>query len=150
LKNSPGALITHTAHQLKTDLYRAFQARGFNITVEQWAVLNTLWEQEGVHQSYLAEKTYKDRPTMGRILDLLEVNGLIKRKPDPKDRRRHNIYLTRDGRGLKDDLNRVAIGALERAFHGLREEEVLILARILEHILANLETPCADPKTRPM
>ena len=41
----------------------------FDMTPEQWAVLNRLWEKDDVTQNDLAERTFKDQPNIGRILE---------------------------------------------------------------------------------
>ena len=61
--------------------------KGFNLTSEQWTVLSSLWECEGIHQSELAANTAKDRQNVTRILSLLEKGGLINKKSDHGDRR---------------------------------------------------------------
>ena len=94
LENSQGYIIHQLDVQMSLGLQHAFQAKGFNITPEQWGVLNRLWENEGMHQSALAQRTAKDRHNITRILNLLEKNGFIFRKPDREDKRRLNVYLT--------------------------------------------------------
>jgi DNA-binding MarR family transcriptional regulator len=42
--------------------------------------------------------------TLTGILDTLERNGYIERKPHPSDRRRVNLHLTAEGRRVRDDI----------------------------------------------
>ncbi len=141
-KESPGFIIYRTAVLLKAGLRRAFQVRGLDITPEQWSVLGSLWEEEGVHQSLLAEKTDKDRHNMTRILSLLEKRGLIRRKPDKDDRRRQRVYLTQSGKGLEFELVPVATEFMQQAFRGLTDQEMSFLKHILRQIASNLgDTP---------
>ena len=138
LDNSQGYIIHRLDVQMSLGLQHAFQAKGFNITPEQWGVLNRLWEKEGIHQSALAERAAKDRPNITRILNLLEKNGFIFRTPDGEDKRRLNVYLTEEGKALKQKLIPIVIGFLQKCFEGLTQEEVQDLRRIHEHILKNL------------
>ena len=123
--------------QMALGLQHAFQAKGFNITPEQWGVLNRLWENEGIHQSALAERASKDRHNITRILNLLGKNGFIHRIPDGEDKRRLNVYLTEEGKALKKKLIPIAIDYLKKCFNGLSQEEIGDLIRIHEHILKN-------------
>jgi len=41
----------------------------FDMTPEQWAVLNRLWEKDDVTQNDLTERNFKDQPNIGRILE---------------------------------------------------------------------------------
>jgi len=138
LGNSPGYIIHRLDMLMSLGLQHAFQAKGFNITPEQWGVLNRLWENEGIHQSALAERAAKDRHNITRILNLLGKNGLIRRTPDGKDNRRLNVYLTEEGKGLKQKLIPIVIDYLQKCFEGLTQEEVQDLTRVHEHILKNL------------
>ena len=138
LDNSHGYIIHRLDMQMSLGLQHAFKSKGFNITPEQWGVLNRLWESEGIHQSALAERASKDRHNITRILNLLEKNGFIRRSPDRKDQRRLNVYLTEEGKCLKQKLIPIVIGYLKKCFEGLTQEEVQDLRRIHEHIIKNL------------
>ena len=139
LDNSQGYIIHRLDMQMSLGLKHAFQAKGFNITPEQWGVLNRLWENEGIHQSALAERASRDRHNITRILNLLEKNGFIHRIPDGEDKRRLNVYLTEEGKALKKKLIPIAIDYLQKCFQGLPQEEIGGLRRIHEHILKNFK-----------
>ena len=136
--DSPGFLIYRTATQMKVGLLRAFQAEGINVTPEQWAVLGSLWEEEGLNQILLAERTVKDRHNITRILNLLEKGGLVLREPDSRDRRCHRVYLTETGKALKPRLVRIATDFLRKAMTGMSQEDLSSMKRILGQILKNL------------
>ena len=95
LENSPGYLINQLSAKMNAVLQRAFRSAGYNITAQQWAVLNRLWEENGIHQSLLAERTTKNRHNVSRMLTLLEKQGLLKRRLDSEDARLQRIYLTK-------------------------------------------------------
>jgi DNA-binding MarR family transcriptional regulator len=136
---SPGFLIYRLKTQLAAALQRAFQTAGHDVTPEQWGVLSRLWAQEGIHQSELAQRAEKDRHNMTRILNLLERNGFIERRPSPEDRRIFRVFLTQEGRDLQGKLAPIVIGHLESAFAGLTATDLQTMRRIHSHILENLE-----------
>ena len=138
IENSPGYIIHYLDLLLKFGLHKSFQAQGINITAEQWAILATLWEEEGIHQSLIAEKIGKDRHTITRMLNILEKNGFILRVPTEKDRRRLNVYLTDSGRDMQEKLVPIAQGFGKKAFAGLAQKELTELTRILKHMTGNL------------
>ena len=138
-RESPGFLIYHTACALKAGLGRAFRANGLGVTPEQWSVLSTLWEEEGMHQSRLASKVAKDRHNMTRILNLLEKNGFVEREPSPADKRCHHVYLTSAGKELTPRLIAIVTEFLTEALGGLSDEDLAQLRRLLERILRNVE-----------
>ncbi len=135
---SPGFLIYRTATRMKVGLFRAFQAAGFNVTPEQWTVLSSLWEDEGMNQSLLAERTLKDRHNITRILNLLEKSGLVRRESDSGDRRCQKVYLTEAGKALEPKLIRIATDFLHEAFAGMSQEDLNSMKRILGKILKNV------------
>ncbi len=138
LENSPGYVIYRSLTIMKVELLRAFREKGFDVTPEQWSVLNKLWEITGLNQMELAEKTSKDRHTITRILNLMEGKKLIIRKPDRKDNRCFKVYLTRKGKGLKNRLVPIVIKLLERAFAGFRSRDIEDLRKMHECIIRNL------------
>ncbi len=135
---SPGFLIYRTATRMKVGLLRAFQAEGFNVTPEQWTILSSLWEDEGLNQTLLAERTLKDRHNVTRILNLLEKSGLVRRESDAGDRRCQRVYLTEVGKALEPKLIRIATNFLHEAFAGMSQEDLDSMKRILEQILKNV------------
>ena len=139
LDNSYGYLINLAAQRLKYELHQIFQARGYDITPEQWAVLNRLWEQDGLSQVELAERTFKDKPSTTRILNLLEQKGIVLRRRDAEDGRVMHVFLTKAGKDLKEKLIPCAEEVLVKSGQNLTKEEVSQFKQILRKILANLE-----------
>jgi MarR family transcriptional regulator, organic hydroperoxide resistance regulator len=139
LDDSFGYLINLAAQRLKYELHQNFQAKGYDITPEQWAVLNRLWEEDGLSQVDLAERTFKDKPGTTRILNLLEKKGVVVRRLDESDRRVLRVFLTKIGRDLKDKLIPCAQDVLIKSSKNVTEAEILQFKRTLNQILRNLE-----------
>jgi len=138
LDDSYGYLINLAAQRLKYELHQTFQAKGYDVTPEQWAVLNRLWEQDGLSQVDLAERTFKDKPGTTRILNLLEKKGIVVRRPDESDRRVLRVFLTRIGKDLKDKLIPCAQEVLAKSGKNLSKEELVQFKLTLNQILRNL------------
>lgn len=111
----------------------------YDMTTEQWSLLNRLWEQEGISQTKLAQMTSKDLPTITRILNKIENKELIVRKSDPNDRRASLIFLTEKGRLLEEKLNPIAKNISERALENISGEDIDKLKKVLNNIFMNLE-----------
>ncbi len=139
LNDSYGYLINLAAQRLKHELHLAFQARGYDITPEQWAVLNRLWEEDGLSQVELAERTFKDKPGTTRILTLLETKGAVVRRPDESDGRVQRVFLTKTGKDLKDKLIPCAQEVLTKSGRNLTKEDITKFKHTLNQILSNLE-----------
>lgn len=137
LDESLGFIINRTNQKLSNYLTRKFKP--YDITPEQWGVLNRLWEKDGISQKEISEITIKDQTTLTRILDKLETKGLIKRQTSPDDRRSFLIFLTDAGRSIEDILVPIAYEALDDALQGLSEEEIKQLKVLLNKIFVNVD-----------
>ena len=104
----------------------------YDLTPPQFALLAFLWQQDGLTQAELSEKGQIDRSTIGGLIDRLEKNGLLERRPHPKDRRAYQIHLTSYGRELETPLSECAGRVLAIFTEGLNEQEVDELRRMLE------------------
>lgn len=120
-------------------LRRALQVEGYDITPEQLSVMARLREQEGMNQNQLAEKVFKDRHNMTRMLNLLEKKGFVERRPDESDNRAYRLYLTDTGLDTLKKAAPVYIRHWKKQLEGLNKEDIESLRSILRHISNNQE-----------
>lgn len=76
---------------------------------------------------------------MTNRIDRLEADGLIERRPDPRDRRGTLICLTRKGRALIDKAVAVHVENERKQISGLSEKELGQLNALLRRLLESLE-----------
>lgn len=105
----------------------------------QFAQLLALYEQDGLTQAELCERVRIEQPTMASTLNRMERDGLIRRVPDPADRRRARVMLTTQARRLEGDLVSAARGVNSAATRGLSDGEVAALMRTIAQVIDNLE-----------
>ena len=105
-------------------LSRNFRQNDLEITPEQWTVLIFLWEKDGVTQQELCNATFKDKPSMTRLIDNMERQHLVVRISDKKDRRTNLIHLTKDGKELEERARVIANQTLKEALQGITIEEL--------------------------
>ncbi|MEU2281546.1 MarR family winged helix-turn-helix transcriptional regulator [Streptomyces sp. NPDC013178] len=74
------------------------------LTMWAYAVLLHLDETPIRTQAALAQAIRADKTRIIAVLDDLENRGLIRRRPDPKDRRARLLSLTVEGRRLRDTV----------------------------------------------
>ncbi|MBQ1974154.1 MAG: MarR family transcriptional regulator [Paraprevotella sp.] len=122
---------------LNRKFYRNFRLNNMDITPEQWTVLIYLWQKDGVTQQELCNATFKDKPSMTRLIDNMERQNLVVRISSKTDRRINQIHLTRTGRDLESKSRYVAHKTLKEALKGLSAEELRISQEVLKKVFAN-------------
>ena len=138
IQESLGFIIYRTALTLKTALQRCFKENGYEITAEQWGIIRHLGEEDGLSQREIGEKAFKDKPNITRMLDALEKKHLIFRQPDPRDRRKYCIYLTKQGKQLHERLLPLTQTLRQRALQNMPQAEIELLRNNLNKIYKNL------------
>jgi len=135
-----GFLIGHTGRALKNSIRKAFAEHGFEITSEQWGILMFLWAKDGITQQELSAIISKEKTTVVRLIDNMEKRNIIIRVHDTEDRRSNLIYLTEEGKSLREKLVPIAVNELRKALKDLSEKEVDTLTTLLKKVYANLKT----------
>lgn len=118
-------------------LYRNFRQNGLDISPEQWTVLLFLWEKDGVTQQELCNATFKDKPSMTRLIDNMERLHLVVRISDKKDRRTNLIHLTKDGKDIENKARLLANLTLKEALQGITIDELKVSQEVLRKIFHN-------------
>jgi DNA-binding MarR family transcriptional regulator len=138
VENAIGFWIHRVYQASRNDMFRTFRAEGEDITPEQWAVLIRLWERDGRTQSDLSDATFRDRPTISRILDGMETRGLVERRTDKTDGRARLIHLTRRGRDLQKKLVPVVEGMVGRMVSGIDPRALATTRATLRKMFENI------------
>ncbi|MGQ9871556.1 MarR family winged helix-turn-helix transcriptional regulator [Leptodesmis sp.] len=121
-------------------LGRKFQERlePFGLTAFHWVVLCCLWEEDGLPTSGIGEKLQQVGGTMTGVLDRMEERGLIRRERDQHDRRVWRIWLTEEGKQLKDVLPPIAVEIREHAMQGIPVADREKFSELVDQVIANL------------
>jgi len=114
------------------------RATEFALTLSQCKALIRLEKNEGVSQARLAELADVDPMTMVRILDRMEADGLLERRPDPADRRARCLYLTSKAKPLLDQIWRLSEAIRAELFTGVAKSDRDVFMSVLEHMYVNI------------
>ena len=140
IRASLGYNMINTSWQIKETLRKAFMANGFDITSDQFAVLLRLWEEDGISQLELCQRTCKNKSNLTRILDSMEKRALIYREVSKFDRRSFNVYLTDVGKSIRENLTAIALKVQNKLFIGITKNEARVMEEILNKINQNLNS----------
>ena len=120
-------------------LQKKFNTAGVNLTIEQWSVLYQLWKEDGKSQQELCNATFRDKPSITRLIDNLEKLNLVKRVSDDKDRRINKVYLTRHAQKLQEDTMVLAEETLNEALEGVPVDQIDLCKMVLQRVYDNLK-----------
>jgi len=120
-------------------LQKNFKQNGVDITIEQWSVLYHLWKQEGMSQQELCNATFRDKPSITRLVDNLEKLKLVKRVSSKEDRRMNLIYLTDPAKRLQEQTMELADQTLSEALAGVSARDIDLCKAVLQQVYDNLK-----------
>jgi len=120
-------------------LQKNFRQAGLDITIEQWSILYHLWKEDCLSQQELCNRTFRDKPSITRLVDNLEKQGLVNRHPSPTDRRINLVCLTPAARNLQELTLQLANATMEEALTGINKDEVEIVKKVLQQVYDNLK-----------
>jgi DNA-binding MarR family transcriptional regulator len=135
-----GRLLLCAAH-LERAIVAALEP--FALSFGDFDVLNTLrrrGDQGGTHPSDLAQSSLITTGAMTARLDRLERAGLIRRAPDPTDRRAVRVHLTKQGEQLAERALHAVIAADQAFLEPLSQRRRDSVASDLKQLLLRAET----------
>lgn len=131
---APGHLIRR-AHQLSVAIFAESTAE-FDITPVQFAMLNALMDDPGEDQITLAGKVAFDAATSGAVIARLEAKGLLRRDPDPKDKRRKLLTATPAGEKIVIEMKAAVADVQVQILKPLSGEEAAQFTNLLNKLVA--------------
>ncbi len=106
-------MFLNIAHNsVKQCMSEVFQRGGFNLTPEQFLVMDTLWDEGVLTQQQIADITMRDKNSIVKLIDGLENRKLVRRVSNPKDRRQNLIKVTPYSRKIKDAVTELSLEAV--------------------------------------
>jgi DNA-binding MarR family transcriptional regulator len=120
-------------------LQKHFRNEGLDITIEQWSILYHLWKEDGLSQQELCNRTFRDKPSITRLLDNLEKLKLVKRVASKEDRRINSIFLTEAALQLHDVTINLANQTMDEALVDVSKAEIETVKNVLQKVYDNLK-----------
>jgi MarR family transcriptional regulator for hemolysin len=114
------------------------RARELGLTLPQCRALVYLSRSEGLCQAELAGFAEIDPMTMVRILDRMELDGWVERRPDPNDRRARSLHLKPKSKPLLEAIDRLSSATRDEALVGFSKQEADQLMAALEKVRRNI------------
>jgi DNA-binding MarR family transcriptional regulator len=121
--------------------YRPLLAE-LDLTYLQYMVLLILWEQDGVSVTSLGNKLHLDSGTLTPLLKRLEAKALISRHISAKDERMKCLFLTDEGKALRQKAKDIPQKILCKT--SLPIEDLQALKQQCDHLLCALDEPASS------
>jgi DNA-binding MarR family transcriptional regulator len=137
--NKQVAMFLNLVHnRFKQYVAGIFESQGFNITPEQFLVMDTLWDEGVLTQQQIADYMLKDKNSVVKLVDGLEERNLVRRTSNPKDRRQNLIEVTEYAMSIKDKVTKVAMEAVDKIINGIAKEDLQIFIKVLSKMAENM------------
>jgi len=126
------------AHGWRTALDRRLRPLGYSRS--RWMVLLHVSREDGITHRDLAERLGIEAPTLVRLIDRMEAEGLLKRRASETDRRVKHLHLSPDGRKEVERIWTSAADLRKEILSGLSKSEINTTLNVLQKIRTKLET----------
>lgn len=134
-----GFLLERTTRIAKLSFTKAFKKMGVDITPEQWIVLDKLDLNKEMSQKEIGSESFKNAPTISRIIDNLVRKGFVSRTSEESDRRKTAISLTLSGNDLVAKCRKEIDELRDLSWNNLTDQDYKDFNRIIDQVFENFE-----------
>lgn len=117
-----------------------FKQQDIDLTFEMLQVMARLWNDDGINQQEIANATVKDKASMTYLIDNLVKRELVFRKEDDDDRRNKLVFLTPQGKALKETIQPVINEMYDLAGKNIPVLTIQSFMGVINQVCDNLET----------
>jgi DNA-binding MarR family transcriptional regulator len=125
-------LLARASHQASEQFHAVAKARG--VSPVEWRVLAFLSDGPSTIGE-LAGVTLLQQPTLTKVVDRMQRDGLVARRPEPSDGRRVRVEVTARGRALAADLIPLAQRHEDQVLDGYSPAEARALKAALKKLI---------------
>ena len=119
-------------------LQKNFRHAGLEITIEQWSVLYHLWKEDCLSQQELCNRTFRDKPSITRLIDNLEKQKLVNRVSSKTDRRINLVCLTETAKEIQNLTIDIANQTMNEALIDVNKEDIETVKHVFQKVYDNL------------
>ena len=139
IKKTKGGTLLSQVHQVCGRVWNKILRENNMADLEgaRGRIIFALWGKDEVPIKTLCEKTSLDKSTLTGIIDRLERDGYIERKPSQTDKRSTLICLTGKEQEFSKHVRKVSNKMNKIFYKGFSDEEIMLFDNMLERILVN-------------
>lgn len=137
-KTSLSNEIVTSAILIKVFTLRACKEHNFEITPEQFTILDAILKNEKIYQRQLGIILGKDRANVARLINILEKKGLIKKVVSSNGRQINMLEITKKGIEIQQKMNIVIEKLRSSYLNNVTNEELENCIKTLVKIKQNI------------
>lgn len=132
--------ICFSLYSASNAMVRAYRPllKELDLTYLQYIVMMVLWENDGIGVTELGGRVNLDSGTLTPLLKRLEAKGLLDRKISTKDERAKCLFLSSEGKQLKQQAEAVPEKILCKASVPL--DQLVALKTLCDELLEKIDT----------
>jgi MarR family transcriptional regulator for hemolysin len=134
LEQAIGMNVNRTAFLMTEEISRRFTENDYPLSAQDFGILFKLFKQGSMTQLEIAGLMMRDKTTITRRIDGLVKKQLVKRKPDPNDRRYSHVNLTIKGNEALEVMIPLVRDFQQEMLSDVSEAEKSITISTLKHI----------------
>jgi DNA-binding MarR family transcriptional regulator len=115
------------------------QLRDHGLTIGRWQVLNVLSAYDGSRIGTIADLSGGEQAAVSRVIDQMERDELVKRRPSLNDSRAVEVWITQLGRDTYAELMPEAKAFVKRMVRTLSDTEIKQMTSLLERLFSDLQ-----------
>jgi MarR family transcriptional regulator, transcriptional regulator for hemolysin len=138
-KNSV-AFISRSASKVLEKALDIDLLQTYGVSGAQWKVIASLAITNGLSQKELADFLSLDASSLVPVIDKLEQNQFVTRKPDPKDRRNNRIFITKKSESIIDSIINAILKLRKAVYKDIPVHDIEITKKVLQKMTKNAES----------
>ena len=124
---------------MRQHLQVKIKENNIDVSFELLEILGILYRKDGINQQEIADILIKDKSSITYLIDSLTKRDLVARKEDENDRRNKLIYLTDNGKAMKQTLHPWVEEIYEQATNGIKIADLEKAVALVQKMNDNLK-----------
>jgi DNA-binding MarR family transcriptional regulator len=124
--------LVRTFGKMERRLEQVLERHG--LSIPQFDILATLDFEQGITQQELAGRLLVTKGNICGMIDRMEANGWVERRPDPIDRRANRLFLTRQGKTRLGQTTPDERALVKKFMGALKPAELQTLYQLLDRL----------------
>ena len=138
LNKQVGVFLNLVHNRFKQYITAFFQEEGYNLTPEQFLVMDAIWDEGKMSQQKIADTIFKDKNSVVKLLDGLEKKNLVRRVTNKDDRRQNLIELTPYAKEIQQNVTDIAMNAVDLIIKDIPKQDLHIFIKVLTKMAENM------------